>query len=427
MTAIERTVTEVMAEHGIPKDQEGMVKYFADQFERLEKSLGAPAAEAKARADAAAAEVLNKAPEGRMERTVTGKAALAREKALISEYMRHTKFKNVEGIKHLRPREEVEREINAIVRAGGFEAAVAYAVERDPSFDVKTLTTTSDTALIATMFEREFVAKRILLSEFREKARVVPMGGPIVKFPRITTESAAVVHAQDTNDASSTNDIDTDQITLTASELITKVKVANETIRDQHVNVMDMIQFSLGRKLLQTADTYYATGTGTGQPEGFTTGSFSKTVPVGGTLSWLHIVDAINQLGNEYTRDARASGLCIIGNQNGQRVVMRLRDQEERPILQFTQTERGPMATFWGLPFVVLPGITGGATAGSSTKLYVAALNDAYMIGDRQNAEMFVSTERYAEERSTLVGLTMSHDGRIALTDAVCELSGVEE
>lgn len=427
--AARRSIVEVMAEHKVPENLEGLVKYMADEFERMEKSLGTEAAEAKATAAKAAAEVLNRAPEGRMERTVTGEDATAREKALVSEYLRVSKFSHIEAPRHkqLRPREEIEREIVEVAKAGGFAKAVAKIREDDPTFQVKTLTTTADTALIATIFQRDVIASRLLISQIRQYANVVPMGGPIVKYPRITTEPDAVIHVQDTDDASSLGDVDTDQVTLTASEIIRKVKVSNETLRDEHVNVMEMLSFSLARKVLKFADTQYAVGTGSSQPEGFTTGTYTKTVAVNGTLSWKHLVKGLNTLGDEYVMDPAASGLCILGNQAGKNIAMVVRDSQERPIFQMTETPRGPRFSVWGLPFVVIPGVTGTGVAGDGTTLYIAALRDAFMIGDRQNAEMFVSTERYAELRSTLVGLTMGHDSRITLTDAVCTLTGVEE
>lgn len=419
---------EIPNDNTIPSDVAGQIKRLEDKFTHLFEKLGESTDAAKAKSEALGAKLA--APE---------RVPSAYEKRSEYDEMRlhNAHLSNLidpdgrKGIRKMAP-DVLARETAEAVDRGSFATAASKVADK-LGVSVKTISDASHSAAVQTQFANEYITSRYLLSQFREYAQVVPMQQALVRWPKITSDTPTVaLHTRGTVEAP--EDVTISNVTLTATELMGGILLPNETLRDATGSLLQVVYNYCGTLMRKKAETYYATGTGSSQPEGIASTVYSNAVAVSGTLTAAHLISALNLLGDEWTSNPMADGLCWVGNQYVKGVCMNLRDGENRPLFMRIQTTPNAGAPFtpagaqWemlGIPFVVLPGLSGTANASGVSKLYLGAWKYAYAIGEREDTNIQTFSETYATSNSTYIRVTKGHDARILQSDAVCELQGI--
>lgn len=402
-------------------------KRLEEMFTTFYKSIGDSAAKASAAATAAGLMPAHKAQRSQFEVSADEQDVIADGLKLAIDPANRSGY-DID-------RAAIDKRCRDMIVDGGF-AKTVDRICRSRRIEKTVLTTTASSALVAIEFMGEYIRSLVLKSDVEKYFRVWPMTQNMQDFPSIVSESALASVNHTEGNAETAADFTPGNVRLTASSIYTPpLKLSNETLRDARGEFMQIVGEILADSLIVKRDTDVANGNGSGKAQGLTTGTYSKEVDVSMQLGYTHITGALVTLGLQYLRDAAANGLCWVGNAAFMRACMNVRDDDGRPIFVRTQTMSGagpdnqnPGVSFsmMGIPVAILPAISGTGLPGAGTTGYLVAGKRAYYIGNREMPKMAVSSERYFEEGVTAVMGSMSCDGRIANTDAVCELLSVE-
>jgi HK97 family phage major capsid protein len=419
---------EILNDNEVPADVSGQIKRLEDKLTVLLEKAGADREEAKARSEALGARLVEpeKVPSAYKSRPDFDETRL--HNAYLANMIDRDGSK---GIRKMSP-EELDRQTSEAIERGAFAKQVAKVADKR-GVSEKTISDGSHNALVQIQFANDYIVNRYLLSQFREYAQVVPMAQASVQWPKLTSSTPTpVLHTRGTVEAP--DDITVSNVTLTASQLMGGILLPNETIRDATPGLLAVVYNYCGTQMRKKAEQYYATGTGSSQPEGIASTVYSNAVAVSGNLTASHLIRALNELGDEWTSNPAADGLCWVGNQYVKSVCMQLKDGENRPLFMRIQTtpnagpQYTPQGAQWemlGIPFVVLPGLSGTANASGVSKLYLGAWKYAFAIGEREDLRVDAFDQTYATSNSTYIRTTMGHDSRILQSDAVIELQGI--
>ena len=139
------------------------------------------------------------------------------------------------------------------------------------------------------------------------------------------------------------------------------------------------------------------------------------------------MVEALNTLGDEYLASPEGDGVAWVVNQHGKEALMKVKDGDGRPLLTMLAGQNFLDFRVMGLPVVILPALTGVGSGGDPTDIYLGAWKLGFYIGDRGNADLFVSADRFADENVTYFRFTMGHDSRAADANAVVDMQDVQK
>jgi HK97 family phage major capsid protein len=408
-------------------DLEGKIKGLEEKLDKFLEQAGLSKEEARAESSKLGAKLINPEllPDGAREKVYKGRIEFDEARLTHAYIMRRCDPSGEKGFQ-IMDAQTWFKEFAEAVERGAFGEAAAH-VAGLKKLSTKTISDAAHAALVQTQFMGEYITKRYLLSPITTFATDVVMTQSKVRWPRITSDTPNPdVHARGA--PVEPEDIDVDNVELSESELLGGIKLPNSTLRDATPNLMEQVLRVIGIKMRKKADTQYMTGTGTNQPEGLTTGTFSKSIAVDGAFGYDHIIDAETELGSEWMLDPVGDGLCWVGNGKFKGILRKIKDGDLRPILQRTNTSpgAGPAFDILSIPFCECPAIPGAGTPSSPTTAYLAAMKHVLYIGRRQELEIRAFDQTYATSNSTYIRGVMAHDSRIATEEACVELTGIE-
>lgn len=334
---------------------------------------------------------------------------------LVSLYVQGQSTSHIRGFQPRLSLEACERMI-----AASDYGKELFAMGKLDAQDRALATTSGSAAGIATQFMREVIFAPDNISEFESRVNVVPMPQNKMDWPKVTHSS--ITAAYHTENATPTpQDPTLSNVELTAATLIATHEISNEALRDYRFDAVRVFGTIFGRKFRVRKDTAYANGTGSGQPQGITNPTYTKTVDASSSLTYDDLVDATETHGSEFYNDPAT---VWIGNGTVRGILRKLKDSDGRPIFVTTiegrsGDERRPLPQLMGRDYVELPAL-------ADTFLCIATLGDVgYVIGDREDFMFDSSPHQKFSSNTTVLKATASHDGRVALEEAFTEIENV--
>lgn len=239
-------------------------------------------------------------------------------------------------------------------------------------------------------------------SAARRLANVVPMSRDTATFPRITTplEMSATAEAG----SMTADDVEWDNVTLTAKKWTCLIKSSTELLEDSAVNIADVIATQVARAQARTEDLVYFLGDGSStynNDVGLTSGMVSTTyVAQGSSNTWATETEAdiLNMIGRvEYVDWNRCAFAC--SRQWFWQVPMRLAYAKSGNTASMTLygAEGGPSgedATLYGFP-VFFTQVMPTATATTGNMAYFGDFKGGSMLGDRRDLKISFSDQAY--------------------------------
>ena len=203
------------------------------------------------------------------------------------------------------------------------------------------------------------------------------------------TGNAGAILAENTQD--SEQDLVFAELILSAYKYTSKIiRVSVELMQDSAFNMDAYIGGKFGERLGRATAAHYATGTGTGQPNGLITASaVGKTAASGTAVTYLEMLDLKHSVDPAYRR----RGASWLFNDTTLKALKQLVDLDGRPLWSPSVASDAP-ATFDGDPYEIDQGI---ASIGLSAKPIAYGDVSKYLIRDVRDFTMVRLSERYAD------------------------------
>jgi len=228
-----------------------------------------------------------------------------------------------------------------------------------------TLKTTATQALPTTVY-KTFVEHMVeqtsvlraggtLISTDTGEDLVVPKTTAFVSNAALTTEGGAITEGDPTLST----------VTLKAYGYKCFFQISTELATDTPTNLLDVLGRSAAKALTLVYGPHLATGTGTGQPNGFVTAaSVGKTGPTGcatslGTQATAgqgtdNLADLYASIAEPYSIEPSVGTL---GTNTSLAICRKLKDSQGNPMLNTTPVKAGSSANVFGVPYYVDPGV----------------------------------------------------------------------
>lgn len=254
---------------------------------------------------------------------------------------------------------------------------------------------------------------RMLLVE-----RLKAYGGLAMSAQTITTDSGQSLEWPTVDDTSNVGEIVAEGGTFAAGADITfgtktlgayryaaggasnlPLKVSYELLQDSAFDVQAYIARAMGTRLGRVQATHWATGTGTGQPQGITTPTTvyattaSTTTPTYAELvATVHALDPLYRMGAKWLmNDATLALIRKMVDSNGRPLVWASTDD-----LASDGGESMPGASMLGYPIVIDQAMPSIAASGSTKYLLFGDLAETYVVRRVKDIQMVVLNELYA-------------------------------
>jgi HK97 family phage major capsid protein/HK97 family phage prohead protease len=261
------------------------------------------------------------------------------------------------------------------------KAFVAFARKgRDALTDteLKALRVSSDAAggfLAPEEFSREIIKGLVEINPIRQYARVMQIGASEVKMAKRTGTTAASWVSEIAN--RTTSEPTFAQITLTPHELATFTDISNQLLEDAIVDMESELRTDFIEAFGKAEATAFATGTGTGQPEGIWTnadvtqvaGGHASNLTYAGLNALYHALPSYYANRAVFLMNRATMGLC--------RGIV---DGQSRPIWVDNMAAGNP-PTIFGRPVVEV--VDAPATAANAFPIIFGDLMEGYRITDR--------------------------------------------
>lgn len=168
------------------------------------------------------------------------------------------------------------------------------------------------------------------------------------------------------------------------------VRVSFQLLQDAAIDLNAFLARKLGERIGRAAAAHYATGTGTGQPQGLVTG-LTKDVETAAAskIAYDDLVDLEHSIDQAY----RANAGYVLSD-SALRALRKLKDTTGRP-LWAPSIIGGTPATINGRPYTVDNGMA--AVADGAKPIVYGDIKAAYLIRLVRGAQVLRLTERYAD------------------------------
>jgi HK97 family phage major capsid protein len=244
-------------------------------------------------------------------------------------------------------------------------------------------------------------------SGIRQAATVISTGdGRALPWPTVndTAISGAIIAE---NTADSDQDVTFGQLSFGAYTYTSRlVKVSVELLQDTAIDLGALLARLLGERLGRATSAHYATGTGTGQPQGIVTAStLGKAAASATAFTYDEMLDLKHAVDVAYRLNARwALSDAVL------KAVKKLKDLEGRPIWQPNIAQAVP-ATIEGDAYVIDNGLPTALTTGQKIMLYGDL--SKYTIRDVLGYQLVIMRELYAANRQIGFNMFMRTDGKL--------------
>lgn len=175
--------------------------------------------------------------------------------------------------------------------------------------DLSKLSAGAGANTVPTSFDARLVEHMVEAAQIRTVANVLTTtSGENIQVPKTTAHGAAAMLAE--ADPIAESDPVFGQATLAAYKFGVLIQVSQELVTDTAVDLLGYIARQAGRALGLASGTYYATGTGTSQPQGIVVGStLGKTgsASVAGAFSADDLIDLYHSVISPYRNSPSAA------------------------------------------------------------------------------------------------------------------------
>lgn len=264
-------------------------------------------------------------------------------------------------------------------------------------------------------FLAELEAKRLFFNNLRGVARVIRTEtGNTLPFPT-TDDTSNLANLTAENTAPSATDITFGQVSLGAYKLDSLVQVSNELLRDSGLDLANEIAAILGERIGRKEAAFFATGTGSSQPQGVVTGaSAGATAATTTTITLANIMSLVNSLDFAYQQ-----GASFMLHQSVWNTILQLADSQNRPL--FLDLINGNSPRLLGYPVVVNNNMASSIAASAVTILFGDF--SKYYIRQAGDLEIIRLDERYADAYQTGFMVVERVDAKVAQSAAIKKLT----
>lgn len=240
----------------------------------------------------------------------------------------------------------------------------------------------------------------------------MPTGAPLKKpaltnssAATLTTEAAAITEAEPT----------VGEVVWTPYKFSKLAKVSNEMLYDSRIPLDVLLNDDAAYGFGQAENTYFTTGTGSGQPQGIVTGSsLGATAASATTIGYDDILKLFHSLSFQYR-----AGSVFMANDAVVQALRLIKDTTGRPIWQSSLTEGQP-ETLLGRPLFVNNSMASTLAATTKSMLF---FNPRYFeIVDFMEVTVKRLDELYAATDQTGFTWIKRSDSRVTLSAAVKHL-----
>lgn len=264
-------------------------------------------------------------------------------------------------------------------------------------------------------FLAELESKRLFFNTLRGVARVIRTEtGNTLPFPT-TDDTSNLANLTAENTAPSATDITFGQVSLGAYKLDSLVQVSNELLRDSGLDLANEIAAILGERIGRKEAAFFATGTGSSQPQGVVTGaSAGATAATTTTITLANIMSLVNSLDFAYQQ-----GASFMLHQSVWNTILQLADSQNRPL--FLDLINGNSPRLLGYPVVVNNNMASSIASGNVTMLFGDF--SKYYIRQAGDLEIIRMDERYADAYQTGFMVVERVDAKVAQSAAIKKLT----
>lgn len=172
--------------------------------------------------------------------------------------------------------------------------------------EVKALTVSTDTAggyLVPDLLASEILKNVVQYSPVRQLAQVVSLSVPEITYPTQTGATNATWVSEIA--ARTASQPSFGQLKVGVHELATYTDISVQLLEDNAFNLEALLATDLGEQFGKVEATAFVSGSGTGQPKGFLTGTDLERVPTAGTaLTADDLIDFYHALASPYVGNA---------------------------------------------------------------------------------------------------------------------------
>ena len=261
-------------------------------------------------------------------------------------------------------------------------------------------------------FLAELNVRRALFNPMRDHARVIQTesGNPM---PLPTADDTTVTATLTAEAATSTaTDVTFAQVTLSAYTYRTLIKASNELLRDSGIDIQSYLAQLMGDRIGRSESAAFATGTGTGQPQGFVTGASAGVTAATATAITINdVVALINSLDAAYQPNAKFAMHQAVWYS-----LLRLQDLQGRQLIPMNYADPVDRRIF-GFPVIINNSMASAIATGAKT----IAFGDfeQFYIRDAGPLEIRRLDERFADAYETGFLAVGRRDSRVVISQAV--------
>lgn len=273
--------------------------------------------------------------------------------------------------------------------------------------------------IVPTEFRASVLAKRDKVSVIRPRATVIPMTRDQLQVP--AEGNAVTVTWTAENIALTESNPTFAQVTLNTNKLTALSKMSRELFADTPINLLDYIAGVYGRAIAKEEDKVFMAGTGTGQPKGIRTYTFTSVAQAGANLAANDVKELFYTLASQY----RENGAWLIHNSRI-KLIDKLQDSQGRYL--WADGMSGAPNTLLGRPVLEQNDIPTNLGAGTNeSEIFFGDLS-YYLIGDRQDVVVESTTEGAGafETHQVATKVITRVDGQLGLTDPIVKLTAVK-
>lgn len=250
-------------------------------------------------------------------------------------------------------------------------------------------------------------------SGIRQAATVLSTaGGNPLTFPtNDDTSNTGAILAENTQD--SEQDVTFGQKQLDAYKYTSKIiRVPYELLQDSAFDIEGFLVSKLGERLGRATSAHYATGTGSGQPQGLMTAATVGVNAASNTaITWSELLDLKHSVDPAYRRQ----GAVWAFNDTTLKEIKGFVDSQNRP-LWLPSIAAGEPGTIDGDSYIIDQGID--STVASGISVAYGNLNEFY-IRDVMGVTLIRMVERYADYHQVGFVAIMRSDSELMNTSAV--------
>jgi HK97 family phage major capsid protein len=258
-------------------------------------------------------------------------------------------------------------------------------------------------------FMRELEIALLAFGGLRRVCRILSTTGDNpIRWPTMDDTGNAGALIAEGADAGASVDPTFAQVTLSAYKFTSNpVLVTAELIDDSAFDIAALLGSELGMRIGRATSAYFATGTGTDQPQGITNAPVGKTAASTAAVTFDEVIDLIHSVDPAY-RTFPSCGFAF--NDATLAELRKLKDLEGRYYWQPGTIESEPSRIF-GFPYVVVQEMPSFA---ASAKPIVFGAMEKFILRDHAAYRFYRLVERYRVEQDSDAWIAYSrHDSRL--------------